>query len=123
VKGNRIVVDDFNGVKGLKDIFAIGDVASIESGSHPMLAPVAMQQGRNLARNLNRKNENEWKKFKYFDKGTMATIGRSRAVADLKVHSRERIFSMDCLAVYSPHVTRGIPESGHRFCELDVELF
>jgi len=83
VKGNRIVVDDFNGVKGVKDVYAIGDVASIEKGAHPMLAPVAMQQGKNLARNLNRKNENEWKPFSYFDKGTMATIGRSRAVADL----------------------------------------
>jgi NADH dehydrogenase len=85
VRGNRIVVDDFNRIKGLTDIYAIGDIASIESGPHPMLAPVAMQQGKNLARNLNRNSETEWKKFHYKDKGTMATIGRSRAVADLKV--------------------------------------
>jgi NADH dehydrogenase len=78
------LVDDFNRVKGLNDVFAIGDVSSIESGSHPMLAPVAMQQGKNLAKNLNRKENSEWKKFVYKDKGTMATIGRSRAVADLK---------------------------------------
>lgn len=83
VRGNRIVVDDYNRIKGMSDIYAIGDIASLESGSHPMLAPVAMQQGKNLAKNLNRKNESEWKKFIYQDKGTMATIGRSRAVADL----------------------------------------
>jgi NADH dehydrogenase len=84
VRGNRISVDDFNRVKGMKDVFAIGDIASLESGSHPMLAPVAMQQGKNLAKNLNLKDEKEWKKFIYTDKGTMATIGRSRAVADIK---------------------------------------
>lgn len=84
VKGNRISVDDFNRVKGMNNIFAIGDIASMESGPHPMLAPVAMQQGKNLAKNLNQKSETQWKKFVYSDKGTMATIGRSRAVADLK---------------------------------------
>ena len=83
VSGNRIVVDDYNRIKGLKDVYAIGDIASLESGSHPMLAPVAMQQGKNLAKNLNLKNESDWNKFTYKDKGTMATIGRSRAVADL----------------------------------------
>lgn len=82
-RGNRLPVDEYNRVKGFDDVFAIGDVASIEGSPHPMLAPVAMQQGRNLAKNFNRKNSSEWKKFKYFDKGTMATIGRSRAVADL----------------------------------------
>lgn len=83
VRGNRLVVDDFNRVKGLTEIYAIGDVASMESGSHPMLAPVAMQQGKLLAKNLNTSGPDKWKPFKYFDKGTMATIGRSRAVADL----------------------------------------
>ena len=84
VRNNRLSVDDYNRIKGLEDTFAIGDMASMESNPHPMLAPVAMQQGKNLAKNLNRKNFTEWKKFKYSDKGTMATIGRSRAVADLK---------------------------------------
>ena len=83
VRGNRINVDDFNRINGLEDVFAIGDIASMESNPHPMLAPVAMQQGKNLAKNLNKKDYSEWRKFKYFDKGTMATVGRSRAVADL----------------------------------------
>ncbi len=93
VRGNRLAVDDFNKVKGLENVYAIGDVASMESGVHPMLAPVAMQQGKNLAKNLNRKDNSEWKKFKYFDKGTMATIGRSRAVADLKFIHLKGIFA------------------------------
>ncbi len=84
VRGNRLSVDDYNRIKGFGDVFAIGDLAAMESDPHPMLAPVAMQQGKNLAKNLNRKNLSEWKKFIYSDKGTMATIGRSRAVADLK---------------------------------------
>ena len=83
-KGNRLSVDVYNRLKGFEDVFAIGDIASMESNPHPMLAPVAMQQGKNLAKNLNRKNFSEWKKFMYSDKGTMATIGRSRAVADLR---------------------------------------
>jgi NADH dehydrogenase len=81
-RGNRLIVDDYNRVKGFENIFAIGDASSMESGVHPMLAPVAMQQGKLLAKNLERFPD-KWKKFKYFDKGTMATIGRSRAVADL----------------------------------------
>ena len=84
VRGNRLSVDEYNRIKGTEDVFAIGDVASMENNPHPMLAPVAMQQGKNLAKNLNKKNISEWKKFIYSDKGTMATIGRSRAVADLK---------------------------------------
>ena len=84
VKGNRLTVDEYNKVIGYENIYAIGDMAAVDGSPHPMLAPVAMQQGKNLAKNLNRKEGEAWKKFKYFDKGTMATIGRSRAVADLK---------------------------------------
>lgn len=83
-RGNRLIVDDYNQLIGNENIFAIGDVASMQSGPHPMVAPVAIQQAKNLAKNLNRKNKSEWKKFVYFDKGSMATIGRSRAVADVK---------------------------------------
>jgi NADH dehydrogenase len=101
VRGNRLTVDDYNRVKGFENIFAIGDNASMESGVHPMLAPVAMQQGKNLAKNLNRKEEKNWKKFKYFDKGTMATIGRSRAVADLKfIHLKGFLAWMSWLFIH-----------------------
>lgn len=83
VKGNRLFVDDYNRLPGHENVFVIGDVAAVQSGAHPMLAPVAMQQGKNVAKNLNLSDEKKWKPFKYNDRGTMATIGRSRAVADL----------------------------------------
>ncbi len=91
VKGNRIPVDQFNRVdaNGLGErIFAIGDIASMSSEElprgHPMLAPVAIQQGKHLGKNLLRINQGKpLLPFKYKDNGTMATIGRNRAVADL----------------------------------------
>ena len=84
----RLVVDDFNKVKGYDNIFAIGDLANMESDEypygHPMLAPVAMQQGNLLARNiLNLIKQKNLIKFKYNDQGSMATIGRNRAVVEL----------------------------------------
>lgn len=86
--GNRVVTDEFNAVKGVEDVYAIGDVALIQSEKdpegHPMLASVAGQQGHQLAHNLNRKAANKPQQpFKYNDKGTMATIGRNLAVVDL----------------------------------------
>ena len=93
VKGNRLNVDEFNRVNGLENVYAIGDIAAVEGNAHPMLAPVAMQQGKNLAKNFNRKKDSAWNKFNYFDKGTMATIGRSRAVADLKFIHLQGIFA------------------------------
>ncbi len=92
VKGNRIAVDQFNRVKGLEDVFAIGDISFMESNGypngHPMVAPTAIQQGEHLAKNLNL-DKADWKPFKYFDKGSLATIGKKRAVADLgKLHFR-----------------------------------
>jgi len=87
-KGNRIVVNEFNEIQDLKDVFAIGDVAFIETQKYPngnaMLASVAEQQGYQLAENLNRRILNKpLKPFHYNDKGTMATIGRNNAVVDL----------------------------------------
>lgn len=91
-KGNRVQVDTVNRVHGYQNVFAIGDVAAMITletpQGHPGVAPVAMQQGRHLGENLVRiiKGE-EPKPFVYNDKGSMATIGRNKAVADLgKLH-------------------------------------
>ena len=89
VKGNRIEVDRYNRVKGLDDVFAVGDVAGMISDDlpkgHPLLAQPAIQQARHLTRNLKRlQNGDDMKPFNYTNKGTMATIGRSKAVVDLK---------------------------------------
>jgi len=87
VRGNRIQTDEFNRVKGYLNIFAIGDVAAVITPEtpegHPGVAPAAMQQGKHLAKNLVRLWQGqELEPFKYFDKGSLATIGKNLAVAD-----------------------------------------
>lgn len=86
-RGGRILVDEFNRVKGYEDtVMAVGDIALMITDDfphgHPQMAQPAIQQARNLARNLN--NGNFTHPFRYHDKGSMATIGKYRAVADLK---------------------------------------
>lgn len=89
VRGGRIKVDQFNRVIGYDNIFAIGDVASMEDESHPrghpMVAQVALQQGKLLAENLVLlRAGNAPKAFVYKDLGSMATIGRNKAVVELR---------------------------------------
>lgn len=85
----RLLTDRFNRVKGMDDVFAIGDQCLVEGDpdwplGHPQLAQVAMQQADNVARNLIRKERGEeMVPFTYKDLGTMATIGRKRAVAEI----------------------------------------
>jgi NADH dehydrogenase len=90
-RAGRIQVDEFNRVKGYENIFAIGDACIMENADplftkgHPQVAPPAMQQGRLVAENIKRLiNGKEMKPFRYKDKGSMATVGRNRAVVDLK---------------------------------------
>ncbi|SDG54784.1 NAD(P)/FAD-dependent oxidoreductase [Epilithonimonas hungarica] len=84
---NRYVVDRFNKVKGYDNIFAIGDIAYMETPkypqAHPQLANVAINQGKNLARNFKKDSEKDWTEYEYIDRGSMATIGKHRAVVDL----------------------------------------
>jgi len=85
----RVKVDHFNRVEGYENIFAIGDTSAMSTKEypkgHPMLAPVAIQQAKNLAENLNKiLIKQELKPFVYKDYGVMATIGRNKAVVDLK---------------------------------------
>ncbi len=87
-KGNRILVDRYNKVNGYSNIFAIGDVAYMTEESypngHPQVAQVAIQQGNLLAKNFEKLlSGKELKQFSYKDLGSMATIGRNKAVADL----------------------------------------
>ncbi len=92
--GNRIIVDEYNRVKSHPNIFAIGDVAAMITEEypygHPMVAQPAMQQGRLLARNLqNLIKGSPLQPFIYKDKGSMATIGRNHAVADIKILKKD----------------------------------
>lgn len=89
VDRSRFQTDEFLRIKGEVDIFAIGDVAGVISAEapkgHPMVAPVAVQQGTLLAKNLKKiiSGNNKLEPFKYRDKGSMATVGRNKAVVDL----------------------------------------
>lgn len=88
-KTNRYKVNTYNQVEGYDEIFAIGDIALMTSdeypNGHPQVAQPAIQQGKLLGKNLMRLIENkDLKPFKYLDKGSMATIGRNKAVVDLK---------------------------------------
>ena len=87
-RGGRIRVNEYNQVAGFEDIYAVGDVACMKSEDlprgHPQVAQVAMQQAKNLAENIcNSLKDKELRAFKYKDLGSMATIGRNRAVVDL----------------------------------------
>lgn len=86
---NRYQVNAFNQVNGYENIFAIGDIALMQNEQypkgHPMVAQPAIQQGAHLAENLVRiEDQQKLEPFEYNDKGTMATIGRNKAVVDLK---------------------------------------
>jgi len=88
-KPNRYKVDPFSRIFGYENIFAIGDIAYMVTedypGGHPQVAQPAIQQGEQLARNLKRLLQGRpMEPFRYKDKGTMATIGRNKAVVDLK---------------------------------------
>ena len=88
LRSGRIIVDRMNRVEGLDAVFAIGDVAYMETEKypkgHPQLANVAIGQGKNLADNLQRleAGSSELKRYEYRNLGTMATIGRNKAVVD-----------------------------------------
>jgi NADH dehydrogenase len=83
-RGGRIVTGDDWDVEGLKDVYAIGDVA-ISPDPLPQLAQPAIQAGKHVAKLIDRAQDGKgMKKFKYKDKGTMATIGRASAIAQIK---------------------------------------
>ena len=87
-RGARVKVDTFNQVKGMQDVFCIGDQCIMEGdedypNGHPQLAQVAIQQGKNLAANLRRLQKGkEMKPFHYTNLGSMATVGRNKAVCE-----------------------------------------
>ncbi len=90
-RGNRVKVDRYNKIVGSENIYALGDVAYMETPlfpqGHPQVANVAISQGKNLATNLiklaAKNSEIILKQFEYSDKGSMATVGRNLAVVDI----------------------------------------
>jgi len=97
-KGNRIITNEFCQIETNKDIYVVGDAGLIQSEKYtnglPMLASVAMQQGQYLAKTFNRiAVEKPIEPFLYKDKGTMATIGRNQAVAEIAKLKFQGIFA------------------------------
>lgn len=86
-RNKRLITNEFNLVNGYDNIYALGDTALIQGDpafpdGHPQLAQPAIQQAKNLGKNLCKPNS-QWKPFRYKDKGSMAIIGRNKAVADI----------------------------------------
>jgi NADH dehydrogenase len=88
-RGRRMIVDQFNKVQSTGNIYAIGDTCIQTTdpnftGGHPQVAQVAIQQGKKLAKNFIRIQEGKTPEpFAYLDKGSMAIIGKNKAVVDL----------------------------------------
>lgn len=97
-QGNRIAVNRTNLIDSCQNIYAIGDIALMETPKypkgHPQLANVAINQAKNLAKNLKRQaNNTPQKEFEYTDLGSMATIGRNKAVVDLPFYNFKGYFA------------------------------
>lgn len=94
---NRYIVDRYNKVKGYENIYAIGDIAYMETPKypqgHPQVANVAINQAKNLGRNFLKKSKNEWVEYEYKDQGSLATIGKHRAVVDLPFIKFQGLFA------------------------------
>jgi NADH dehydrogenase len=98
VRGNRIKVDQTHRMIGREDVFVIGDVSYMEVPSewpngHPQLANVAINQAKNLAGNLCAEGQRPHKAFRYKNPGTMATVGKRKAVVDLPKLSFQGFFA------------------------------
>lgn len=86
-RGSRMMTDEYCLLKGFDNIFAIGDTAvttheAAYPNGYPQVAPVAMQQGALIGKNLG-KERHKWAAFVYNNQGAMATVGRNKAVVDL----------------------------------------
>ena len=97
-RGRRLKVNPFHQLEGYQEIFAIGDVAQMETETypegHPMMAQPAIQQGKSLGKNLVRLLDGRpMKPFVYRDKGSMATVGRNKAVVDLHNFRFQGVFA------------------------------
>ena len=97
-RSERIKVNEFNQVLNYENLYAIGDIACMSSEKnpkgHPMMAQPAIQQGRLMAKNIVAKlSSKKQRPFVYKDKGSMATIGRNKAVVDLKKWKFQGVFA------------------------------
>ncbi|MBF0693937.1 MAG: NAD(P)/FAD-dependent oxidoreductase [Flavobacterium sp.] len=97
-RGNRLVVNRYNELTTIKDVYAIGDIAYMTTpkypNSHPQVASVAIEQAKVLAKNFRRLDKNQpLTEYEYHNKGSMATIGKRKAVVDLPSFSFQGRFA------------------------------
>jgi NADH dehydrogenase len=97
-RANRFKVNEFSKIEGYEHVYAIGDVACMKTKGydygHPMMAQPAIQQGKLLAKNIIAELKGKKRKaFVYNDKGSMATIGRNKAVVDLPKWKFQGVFA------------------------------
>ena len=96
--GGRVFVDEYNAVVDCSNVFVVGDLACMVSEDyprgHPQMAQPAIQQGKNLANNFKRMIKNQpLKPFKYKNLGSMATVGRNKAVVELPNYNFQGFFA------------------------------
>ncbi len=94
---NRLIVDRYNRVSNCDNIYALGDIAKMETPKypkgHPQLANVAINQAKNLAKNLKREKQGKSiTEYEYKDLGSMATVGRNKAIVDLPFANIKGLF-------------------------------
>jgi NADH dehydrogenase len=111
-KANRIRVDEHLRVDGYANVFAIGDVAAVTSAAHPMLAQPAMQQGAYLGKYLKARLSSRTAPFRYKDLGSLAIVGRNKAVADFSWGRFGGVLAWLPVAGHPPGATRGLPQPG-----------
>lgn len=126
--GNRLRVNEHNQIQDFKNIFAIGDTALMISEEypkgHPQVVQPAIQQAMNLIKNLrNIEKGQPLIPFKYYNKGSMATIGRNNAVVELQKIRFQWISRMGSMAIYTLDEHSGGKKPFIYFYRLDVELF
>lgn len=97
-KGGRLLVNEYNQVKDYSNIFALGDISLMTTAEypngHPQVAQVAIQQAKNLSKNMVRMQKNQQlAPFKYKNLGSMATVGRNLAVVDLPYARFQGLFA------------------------------
>lgn len=94
---NRYITDRYNRIKGYDNVFAIGDIAYMETPKypqgHPQVANVAINQAKKLGKNILKKSSDSWEEYEYEDRGSLATIGKHRAVVDLPFVKFQGLFA------------------------------
>ena len=122
-KTGRVLVNEDLSIPGYPEAFVVGDLAMLVQSGRPLpgLSPVAMQEGRAAARAIVRTLRGKpTRHFHYVDKGTIATIGRGRAVADSPRPAPQRMDCLDRLGVRAHLVSHRLPQSLHRHVQLGL---